>query len=53
VKVNGKKTFGGLGRQKSTGKIGQILGVRVSTGMDYVSINAVFDTKAWNRATLL
>jgi hypothetical protein len=37
---------------KTTGEIGQILGVRVSAGMDDIRLDAVFDTKAWNRAPL-
>jgi hypothetical protein len=38
---------------KTTGKIGQILWVRVSAGMDDKRLDTVFVTKAWNRATLL
>jgi len=38
---------------KTTGEIGQILGVRVSAGMDGIRLDTVFVTKAWNRATFL
>jgi hypothetical protein len=33
---------------KTTGEIGQILGVRVSSRMDDVRLDTVFTTKAWN-----